>query len=172
MDGLSNSEYALASSIELSEFVSSPRLGFGIVVSEVGQSSVRAVSLLDGPLVASVDVVMEGVFEGNGVVLLSSLDSHNEGTNNGLVGSPGVGDKPGSVEESWPDNVGLEVLLDSSFLHLPANNLNVAISIISDLKLVESVTVPVVALGNVPVVEVVVDIVVVTKVIGGREPKT
>ena len=167
MGVLSNGEHALASSIEFSEFVSSPRLGLGIVVSEVGYGSVRAVSLLNGSLVASVDVIMEGVFEGDGVVLLSSLDSHDEGTNNGLVGSPGVGDKPGSVEESWPDYIGLEVLLDSSFLHFPGNNLNVGISIILDLKLVESVTVPVVALGDVPVVEVVVDVVVVTKVVGG-----
>ena len=171
MGGLSNGEYALASSIEFFEFVSSPRLGLGIVVSKVGKSSVRAVSLLDGSLVASVDIVMEGIFEGNGVVLLSSLNFHNEGTNNRLVGSPGVRDKPGSVEESWPDNVGLEVLLDSSFLHFPGNNLNVAISIISDLKLVESVTVPVVTLSDIPVVEVVVNVVVVTKVIGGRKPK-
>ncbi len=35
-------------------------------------------------LVALVDVIMERVFNSNGVVLLSALDSHGEGTNDGL----------------------------------------------------------------------------------------
>ena len=140
------------------------------MVFEVGNCSLGVVALLDGSLVSPVDIVVEGVFEGDSVVLLGALDSNNKGSDDGFVGSPGVRDKSGGVEESGPDDVGLEVLLDSSLLHVPADDFEVAVSVVSDLDHVEAVAVPVVALVDVAVVEVVVDVVVVAKVVGGVDP--
>lgn len=80
-----NSKDGLASAFEFGELVSSPRLGLAIVVSQVGDSSLRVVSLLDVSLVSSVDVVVEGVFEGDGVVSVGTLDTHHEGSDHGLV---------------------------------------------------------------------------------------
>ena len=165
---VSKSENSLSSAIELLEFVASPRLMFGVVVFQVSNGSVWIISFFDSSFVSSVDIVMERVFEGDSVEL--SLGFDNESTNNRLIGSPGVGDKPGSVEKSRSDNVGFEVFFDSAFLHFPADDLNVGVSIVFDLDLMETVAVPVVTLSDISVVEVVVNVVVMSEVVGGVDP--
>ena len=132
LEGLSNGENGFSSSVKFLELVTTPRLGLGSVVTKVGDGSLGVVAFLDGTLVSSVDVVVEGVFEGDGVVLLSSLNFDNKGSDDGFVGSPGVRDESGGVEESWSDNIGLEIFFDSSLFHGPSDNLKVAVSIISD----------------------------------------
>ena len=164
---LTDGENGLSSSIKLVEMVTSPGELLGVVVSQVGNGIILVASLLNNSLIASMDIVVEGVFEGNCVALLSPLNLDGEGSNNRLEGSPGVRDKSGGVEKSGSDNVGLEVLLDSALLHLPANDLNVAFSVVLDLNLMESVAVPVVTLGDETVIEIVVDVVVVAEVVGG-----
>lgn len=77
---VSDREDSLSSSLEFSEFVSSPGLSLAIVVSEVGDGSLRVISLLDVSLVAPVDVVVEGVLEGDGVVGVGALDADDEGS--------------------------------------------------------------------------------------------
>ena len=151
--------------------VASPSISLVIGVSQVGNGTVWVISFFNDSLVASIDIVMEGVFEGKSVELLGSLNLNGEGSNNRLVGSPGVGNKPGGVEKSGSDNVGLEVFLDSAFLHLPANDLNVAVSIVLDLNLMESVAVPVVTLVDETVIEVVMNIVVMSEVVGRVDPR-
>ena len=54
---------------------------------------------------------------------------------------------------------------------MPPNNLDVGVGIISDLEEVKAVVVPVVALSNIAVIEVVVYVVVMTKVIGRVYPR-
>lgn len=71
-------EDCLAPTIELREFVTSPRLSLGRVVLKVGDGSLGVISFLNCALVTPVDVVMEGVLEGNGVVLLGALDSDSQ----------------------------------------------------------------------------------------------
>lgn len=71
-------EDCFAPTIELRELVSSPRLSLGRVVLKVGDGPLRVVSFLNGALVTLVDVVMEGVLEGNSVALLGALDSDSE----------------------------------------------------------------------------------------------
>ena len=71
-------EDSLASTVELSELVSSPGFILRVVIPQVGNSLLCVVSLADGTFVSLVDVVMERVFEGNGVVLLGALDTDSE----------------------------------------------------------------------------------------------
>ncbi len=53
---------------------------------------------------------------------------------------------------------------------MPANNFEVGVGVVSDLEEVEAVVVPVVALGDIAVIEVVVHVVVVAEVVGGVDP--
>ena len=53
---------------------------------------------------------------------------------------------------------------------MPPNNLDVGVGIISDLEEVKAVVVPVVALSNIAVIEVIVHVVVVTEVVGRVDP--
>ena len=55
---------------------------------------------------------------------------------------------------------------------MPSNDFNVGVSIISDLEKVKPIIVPVVALSNIAIIEVIVDIIVVTEVIGGVNPSS
>lgn len=164
--GVGESEDSLSSSIELCELVSSPGLGLGVVVLEIADGSVRVVSLFDVALVAPVNVIMERILEGNGVELVGSLNFHGEGTNDGLVGPPRVRHQSSSVEKSRPDNVGLEVLLNSSLFEGPPHDLNVGVRIIDDLELMKAIAAPIVALSDRPTVEIEVGVVMIAEVIG------
>lgn len=81
-------KHCFSSSLELVELVSSPRLTLICMVLEVGNGSGRVVSFLNVALVSLVHIIVEGIFKRNGVVLLSSLDSDGEGSDDGLEGSP------------------------------------------------------------------------------------
>jgi len=122
--------------------------------------------------VAFVHVIMEGIFESDSVVFLSSLDFNSESSNNRFVCSPRVGNKTSSVKQAWPHNIGFEVFLNSALFEMPSNDFNVGVSIISDLEKVKSIIVPVVPLGNKPIIEVIVDIVVMAEVVGGVYPSS
>lgn len=124
------------------------------------------VSFLDVAFVALLDIVMEGVFEGEGEVLVGSLEFEGDGADDGPVGAPAHGDAPGSVEKSGPDFIGLEVLLDAALLHLPADDLDNIIGFVPDLNLMETIAIPIVALVHVSTVEVVLGVVVVPEVVG------
>lgn len=159
-------KYSLSSSVELSELISSPRLGLSVVVLEAADGSVRVVSLFDVSLVALVHIIVEWILEGNGVELVGSLDFHGQGSNDGFVSSPRVRHQSSGVEESGSDDVGLEVFLNSSLFHGPADDFDVGVGIIDNLNLMEAVAAPVVALGDRPAVEVEVGVVMIAEVIG------
>lgn len=159
-------EDRLAAAIKFVELVAAPCGVLGLVVFQVADCTVAVVALLNVALVALVDVVVERIFEGQCEELVGALDFEGDCSDDSFVGAPREWHTAGSVEESGSDDIGLEILLDSSFLHVPANDLNDGISVISDLNLVESVVAPVVALGDILAVEVVIGVVVVTKVVG------
>ena len=140
------------------------------MVTKVSDGSLGVIAFLDDSFVAFVDVVVEWVFECDGVGLLCSLDSNNKCSDDGFIVSPGVGNQSSSIEESWSDNISFKVFLNSSLFHVPTNNFEIAVSIISDLDLMESVVVPVVTLIDISVIEVVVDVVVMSEVVGGVYP--
>jgi hypothetical protein len=121
-------------------------------------------------LVAFVHIIVERIFESDSIVLLSSLDSNSESSNNRFVCSPRVRNKASSVKEAWSNNIVFEVFLNSALFEMPPNDFNVRVSIISDLEKVKSIIVPVVTLSNIAIVEVIVDIVVIPKIIGRVDP--
>jgi hypothetical protein len=99
--------------------------------------------------------------------LVSSLEFESNCSDDCSVCTPTHWNTPCSVEKSWAYLIGFEIFLDSSFFHVPADNFNDIISLVSDFNLMESISIPVVTLIDVPAVEVVLDIVVMTKVICG-----
>ncbi len=147
------------------KLILSPWLGLGAVVSETADGLSSVTTLLNVALISLVDVVVEWVLEGQGVGLVGALDPDGEGTDDGFVWAPWVGDESGGVEEAGADNVGLEIFLNSAFFHGPSNNLDGGIRFVLDLDLVESVVGPVISLFYVPWVKVVVDVVVMTEVV-------
>ena len=108
---------------------------------------------------------MEWVLEGKCVALSGALDFDGEGSDDGLIGSPGVGYESGGVEESWSDDIALEVLFDSSFLHGPSYDFDVGVSVIPKLYLMEAIAAPVVALSNISVIEIEMYVVMFSKVV-------
>lgn len=91
-------EDSLSPAVEFRELIFSPGLSLVVVVLQVTDGSVWIVSFLDVALVALVDVVMEGIFEGKSVELVGALHLDSECADDGLVCSPGVRDKSGSIE--------------------------------------------------------------------------
>lgn len=81
----SEGEHSLSSSLKLLEFVLSPWLALGSVVLETADGSVAVISLLDVSLVSLVDVVVEGVLEGEGVGFVGALDFDGDGADDGFV---------------------------------------------------------------------------------------
>eukprot|EP00178_Gracilaria_changii_P008443 TRINITY_DN2567_c0_g1_i1.p1 TRINITY_DN2567_c0_g1~~TRINITY_DN2567_c0_g1_i1.p1 ORF type:complete len:116 (-),score=11.96 TRINITY_DN2567_c0_g1_i1:2-349(-) len=113
---------------------------------------------------------MEGIFKSDGVALLTSFNTNNKCSDDRFVGSPSVRDESGGIEKSWSDDIGFEVFLNSSLFHVPSNDFEITVSIISDFDLMESIVVPVITLIDITIVEVIVNIVVVSEVIGWINP--
>lgn len=126
----------------------------------------RIISLLNVTLISAVDIVMERIFESKSKELISALELKSYSSNDGSVCSPAHWDTSGSVEESWANLSGLEIFLKPSFFHVPAYNLHNVIRLVSNFNLMETISIPVVSLCNVPAIEVVLCVVVVAKVIG------
>lgn len=162
-----NGKNGLSSAVKLSKLISSPRLSLRIMILQVTDGPFSVISFFDVSLVSLVHVVVEWVLKGNRVNLIGSLDAHSESSNDGLVGSPRIRDKSSGIEQSRSDYVGLEVLLNSSFLNGPSNNFQIIVRFIPEFNLVKSVAAPVVALGDIAAVEVEVCVVMVTEVVGG-----
>lgn len=58
------------------------------MITQFTDSSVSIISFFNVALVSFVDVIMEGVFEGDSVVLIGSLNFNDESTDNRFVSSP------------------------------------------------------------------------------------
>lgn len=123
-------------------------------------------------LVSVVHVVMERIFKSKGKELVSSLEFKCDSSNDGSISSPTHWNASSSVKESWSNFSSLEIFLKAALLHVPSNNFNNIIGLISDFNLMKSITIPVVALIDIATIEIVLCIVVVTKVIGGIDEST
>jgi len=137
------------------------------MVLQTGNGSFCVVSFLNMPFKSLIHIVMEGVFKSKRIFLTSSLYSDSQCSHNGSVVSPRVRYQSSSIEKSWSNNSGFEVLLNSAFLNSPVNDLDIRIWVVSNLNLMKSIAIPVVALSDVSVVEIEVCVVVVSEVIGG-----
>ncbi len=115
--------------------------------------------------ISFIDIIMEGIFKWKSESLISSLDFNSNSTNNGFIWSPWVWNKSSSVEKSWSNNVSFEILFNSTLFHVPSNNFDWWLWIISDLNLMKSIIGPVVTLFNISWIKVIMGIVVISKVI-------
>jgi hypothetical protein len=109
---------------------------------------------------------MEGIFDCDSEILVGVSNLDDTCSNHSFVASPAHGYKSSGEEESGSDDLFSEIFLDSAFFHMPSDYLKFGISLVEEFNLMETIVVPVVTLGDVPVVEVVVDVVVMTKVVG------
>ena len=109
---------------------------------------------------------MEGILKRQREGLVCSLESKNDGSDDRSEGGEGGRDGSGAVEEAGSNNVGFEVFLYSSLLHVPADDLNILFGFVSDLDEVQSVVGPVAALSDGGAVEIVLRVVVVAEVVG------
>lgn len=151
-----------ATSIELIEIISSPSLLFGVMISQAADGTLGVVTFDNSALVAVANVIVEGIFEGQGEELVGAFDLEDDSSDDGVVLGPAHGDDSGGVEESGPDDLLAEVLLQAALLDVPANDLDVLVPhVVLDLDNVKPVVVVVVALEGVPLVVVEPHIVVV-----------
>jgi len=160
------SENSLSSSFKFEKLIFSPWLSFCAMILQVADGSNSIITLFNVTFVSLVDVIVEGIFEGQSKGLIGTLNSDGNSTNNGFVWSPWVRNKSGSVEKSRSDDVGFEIFFNSTLFHVPSNNFDWGIRFVSDLDLVETKVSPVVALFDVSWIEVVVSVVVFTKIVG------
>ncbi len=115
--------------------------------------------------ISFIDIIMEWIFKWKSESLISSLDFNGNSTNNGFIWSPWVWNKSSSVEKSWSNNVSFEILFNSTLFHVPSNNFDWWLWIVSDLNLMKSIISPVVTLFNISWIKVIMGIVVISKVI-------
>ncbi len=135
------------------------------MIPKTVDGSYSITSLFNMSFISFVNIIMEWIFKRESESLISSLDSECDGSDNGFVWSPWVGNKSSSVEKSWSDDVTLEILFDSSFFHVPSNNFDWSLGLVFKLNLMESVIGPVITLINISWIEVIVNVVVVSKVV-------
>lgn len=116
-------------------------------------------------LISLVNVIMERIFESKGEKLVSSFKFKSYSTNNSFIGSPAAWYATSGVEESWANLFDFKIFFESSLFHVPSNNFNNIIRLVSNLNLVETISIPVVTLSDIAAIEIVLCIVVVTKII-------
>ena len=120
--------------------------------------------------IAFVNIVMEGIFKSQIIELVGIFDSECHSSNYCFGGSPAHRNQSGCIEKSRPDRTFPKIFLNSALLHIPANNLDHLLSLISYLDLVEPVTAPITSLTNKPRIEIIEGVIVMAEVIG-REDK-
>lgn len=123
-------------------------------------------------LISLVNIIMERIFESKGKELVCSFKFKCYSTNNSFISSPAAWYTTGCVEESWSNLFNFKIFLKSSLFHVPSNNFNNIIRLVSNFNLVETITIPVVTLSYISTIEIVLCVVVVAKVIGRIEKST
>lgn len=129
------SKYCFSSSFKFVEFVCSPWLGFRVMISKIWNSSNSIATLFNMSFITFVYVIMEWIFKWKGIGLIGSLDSNSYSTNNSFIWSPRVRNKSSSIEQSWSNDVGFEILLNSTLFHVPSDNFDWCIRLVSYLNL-------------------------------------
>ena len=147
------------------EFVFSPSLILSRVISKTVYGSNSIASLFNMSFISFVDIIMKWIFEGKSECFISSLDFECDSSNDGFVWSPWVGNKSSSIEKSWSNDIGFEILLNSSFFHMPTNNFDWRLGFVFKLNLMKSIISPVITLINISWVEVIMNIMLISKVV-------
>lgn len=129
------SKYCFSSTFKFVEFVASPSLLDWGVVFKSWNGSNGIVTLFNMSFITFIYVVMEWILEWKGVSIISSLNFNCYSTNNSFIWSPWVGNESGGIEQSWSNDVGFKIFLYSAFFHVPSDNFDWCIGIISDLDL-------------------------------------
>lgn len=124
------------------------------------------VTFFDVSFIAAVNVIMEWVFKSKSKELVGAFEFKSDSSNDCSVCSPAHWDATGGVEKSWTNFSSFEIFLESSLFHVPSDDFNNVIRLVSDFDLMKTITIPVVSLSDVPAVEVVLGVVVVPKVVG------
>lgn len=164
---ISQRQHRLSSAVKFNKIVSSPRFYLWLMILQIGNGSFCVASLLNMSLKSFVNVIMEWIFKSECVFLSGSLDSDSQSTDDGSVASPWIRNKSGSIEKSRSNNISFKILFYSTLLDGPIKNLDIRICVISDLNLMKSIAIPVVALSDVAVVEIEVSVVVISEVVRG-----
>lgn len=142
------------------------------MVLQVSNGSDGIISLFNVSLVALMNIIMERIFKSKSEKLVSSLEFKCYGTNYGFVGTPRAGDTTSGVEESWTNFFNFKIFLKSALFHVPSDDFNNIVRLISNLNLVESISIPVVSLSDIATIEIVLCVVVMTKVVGWIDERT
>ena len=158
--------YRFSSTIKFLELVFSPVNLFWTMVSQLAYCTYWVISLLNMSLISAMYIVMERILKGKCEKLVSSFILECDSADYCFVSSPTAWHTSSSVEKSWSHLTDFEVFLKSSFFHMPTNNLYDLIRLISDFDLVKTITIPVVSLRHIPTIKVVLDIIMMSKVIG------
>ena len=109
---------------------------------------------------------MEWIFERESEELVGALKFENHCTSDSFVGAIAVRNKSSSIEKSWPNFISLKIFLNSTFFEVPSHDFDNLIRFISDFNLMQAVAWPIVTLSNVSRVEVVLNVVVMTEIVG------
>lgn len=169
---LADSDYWFSSSIKFFKLIAAPWQLFSVMVLQVSNSSDGIISLFNVSFIALMNIIMERIFKSKSEKLVSSLEFKCYSTNNGFVGTPAAWDATSGVEEPWTNFFNFKIFLKSALFHMPSDNFNNIIRLISNLNLVETISIPVVSLSDIATIEIVLGIVVMTKVIGWIDKRT
>lgn len=123
------------------------------------------ISLLNMSFVSLMYIIMERIFKSQSEKLISSLKLKSDSSNDSFISAPTHGNTSSSIEKSRSNLMSFEVLLKSSFFHVPSNNFNNIIGFVPNLDLMQTISIPVISLVDVSAVEVILDIVVMSKVV-------
>lgn len=136
------------------------------MVLQVSNGSDGIISLFNVSLIALMNIIMERIFKSKSEKLVSSFEFKCYGTNNSFVGTPWAGNTTSGVEEPWTNFFNFKIFFKSALFHVPSDNFNNIVRLISNLNLMETISIPVVSLSNISTIEIVLCVVVMTKVIG------
>jgi hypothetical protein len=115
-----------ATSAKFVEIVSTPRLFLGGVINQAIDGGLWVVTFQNETFVALTDVVLERILKGKCEELVSALNLEDDSADDGFELTPALGYNTGGVEKAGSDDLLGEVLLETTLLHVPANNLNVS----------------------------------------------
>lgn len=137
-----------------------------MMITKSRDSTNRVIAFFDMTFVSLVNVVMERIFESQCVVLIGAADSDDKSTNDSFIASPTERNNSGSEEKSRSNDFLSEIFFNTPLFHMPAYNFKIGICFVENFNLMQSIVTPVIALVNVPRVEVIVSIVVMSEVVG------
>ena len=160
------SKYCFSSSFKFMEFISSPGLILSGMIFKWSNSSWIIITLFYMSFITFINIIMEWIFERKSVEIIGALYFNGYSSNNSFIWSPWVRNKSSSIEESRSNDVGFKIFLYSTLFHMPSDNFDWWLGIISDLNLMKSEICPIVTLLNISWIEVIMDVMMMSEIIG------